>query len=87
MDAPVALPANPPADWLQLEVNGTVVRFVHSGFAGHPTERALREAFSSARDLTLDPIPLRAIFLAIAKNQRRHTQSAASHTHSGRTEA
>jgi len=87
MDGPVTLPANPPADWLQVEVNGAVVRFVHSGFAGDPTERALREVFPSARDLSLDPIPLRAIFLAIAKSQRTHTQSAASHTHSGRTEA
>jgi len=84
MNGPATLPANPPADWLQLEVNGAVVRFVHSGFDDEASQRALREVFPAARDFTLDPMPLRSIFLAIARSGRRNAHAAATTAHSGR---
>lgn len=71
LDGPARVPENHPSDWLQVEANGAVVRFVHSGFAGEQTGLSLKEAFPSARDISWEPMPLRAIFLAIAKSERK----------------
>lgn len=46
-----------------------VVRFVHSNYKQEISERELVEFFPSARNVSLDPMPLRSIFLAIAKSQ------------------
>jgi ABC-2 type transport system ATP-binding protein len=69
-DGPVAIPENPPAGWLQFEVAGPLVRFIHSGFCGESSQREIAVAFPAARDIALDPMPLRAIFLAVAKAGR-----------------
>ena len=47
-----------------------VIRFVDSNFHGQATTRELAEIFPSAADISIEPIPLRSIFLAIAKNGR-----------------
>ena len=78
LDGPASLPANPPSDWLQLQVNGPVVHFVHSGYAGEPSEFAIHSAFPTARSLSFDPMPLRSIFLAIAKRERNQLPAAVS---------
>ncbi len=58
-----------PAHWLQYEATDSVVRFVHSGVeAGTAPE--LRERFPTARAIAMEPMPLRSIFLAIAKTNR-----------------
>jgi ABC-type multidrug transport system ATPase subunit len=84
LDGPARVLENHPADWLQPEANGTVVRFVHSGFAGEQTERSLKEAFPAARDIAWEPMPLRAIFLAIAKSERRQPPFPAGGLYPGR---
>jgi ABC-2 type transport system ATP-binding protein len=76
LDTPSPLPAKVPASWLQPQAADSVIRFVHSGYHEHATERELAQIFPTARDFTLDPMPLRAIFLAIAKSNRN--QSALS---------
>jgi ABC-2 type transport system ATP-binding protein len=76
LDGPASLPAGTPPDWLQFQVNGAVVRFVHSGYAGDASEHAIRAAFPQARSLSFDPMPLRSIFLAIAKEERHHPPAA-----------
>ncbi|MGB7134070.1 MAG: ABC transporter ATP-binding protein [Acidobacteriaceae bacterium] len=58
-----------PAEWLQYEATDAVVRFVHSG-AGVGTREELQARFPRARAIELAPMPLRAIFLAIAKSNR-----------------
>jgi len=62
--------------WLQFEVSGSVVRFVHTAYAGEPTEREISTEFPEARSIIFDPMPLRAIFLAIAKNERQRSHMA-----------
>jgi ABC-2 type transport system ATP-binding protein len=74
-DGETAPPQNHSADWLLVGVAGSVLRFVHSGFQGERTERELQETFPSARDISFDPMPLRSIFLAIAKSARGPVQS------------
>jgi len=87
LDGPASLPANLPADWLQPQVNGAVVRFVHGGYGDEASERAIREAFPTARSLSFDPMPLRSIFLAIAKKERRQPAAAMTAAEPGRSVA
>jgi len=65
-----------PAPWLQYEATDAVVHFVHSG-VGARTPEELRAQFPAARGIALEPMPLRAIFLAIAKTNRTQERSRA----------
>jgi ABC-2 type transport system ATP-binding protein len=87
LDEPVTLPASVPGDWLQFQADGAVVQFVHSGFTGEASERAIHEAFPAARSIALDAMPLRAIFLAIAKGERRRTTASIARMHESRSVA
>ena len=66
-----------PAQWLQYEATDSVVRFVHSDCRGERTAAELREMFPAARDIELEPMPLRSIFLAVARAGRAHRMSGA----------
>jgi ABC-2 type transport system ATP-binding protein len=78
LDQPSPIPVNHPTWWLQPETADCVVRFVHTNYKKQITERELTDFFPSARSFTLDPMPLRAIFLAVAKSGRNHIPSSAS---------
>jgi ABC-2 type transport system ATP-binding protein len=67
---PSPVPQNIPPTWLQVEAGDAVIRFVDSNFHGQATTRELAEIFPSAGDISIEPIPLRSIFLAIAKTGR-----------------
>jgi ABC-2 type transport system ATP-binding protein len=73
LESPSPLPGNTPKTWLQPEVADCVIRFVHSNYKERATERELAELFPGARDISFSPIPLRSIFLAIAKSNRNHS--------------
>ena len=75
LDRPTPLPRSLPTTWLQPEAADHIVRFVHSSYG----ERAAAEIgmiFPSAQDVTLDPMTLRSIFLAVAKSSRNNISSA-----------
>ena len=76
LSGPASLPANWPAEWLLPQTADSVVRFVHSGYEPDVTERELAAMFPGARNVAFDPMPLRAIFLAIAKSNRKRPLSA-----------
>jgi ABC-2 type transport system ATP-binding protein len=76
MDHPSPLPENRPASWLQPEVADCVVRFVHSNYKKQITERELAEFFPSAHAFSVDPMPLRSIFLSVAKSGREHNPTS-----------
>jgi ABC-2 type transport system ATP-binding protein len=76
-----SLPQTPPATWLQPEVADSVVRFIHSDCHGEATARDLAERFPSARDISMSPMSLRAIFLAVAKSGRSHNESSVDPAH------
>ncbi len=73
LDAPAPLPLNLPPTWLVPETADCVFRFVHSEYQGDATARELAARFPSARDISAEPMPLRSIFLAIAKTGRVET--------------
>jgi len=70
LDAPAPLPANLPPTWLLPQSADCVLRFVHSGFSDLASQREIAERIPTARDISFDPMSLRAIFLAIAKAHR-----------------
>ena len=78
---PSGVPSNPPPSWLRLEHADSVVRFVHSNFESQATPAEIAAAFPSARDIALDSMPLRSIFLSIARSSRAlETPAVSKHT-------
>jgi ABC-2 type transport system ATP-binding protein len=78
LSAPTPLPPNLPPVWLLPETTDCVLHFIHSEYRGEATARELEAIFASARDISAEPMPLRSIFLAIAKSGRAHTPEAAA---------
>jgi ABC-2 type transport system ATP-binding protein len=70
LDAPAPLPQKLPAAWLMPETVDCVVRLVASDYRADETERAIAAAFAGVRVVEVEPMALRAIFLAIAKSSR-----------------
>jgi ABC-2 type transport system ATP-binding protein len=86
LDAPSSLPPQISRHWLQPEVSGSVIHFVDSGFREETTSQEITERFPSARNISFEPMPLRSIFLAIAKANRSASAPYVSSAHE-RTEA
>jgi ABC-2 type transport system ATP-binding protein len=76
LSIPSSLPQKIPPTWLQVEAGDSVIRFVDSNFRGQETAQELAEIFPSAGDIAMEPMPLRSIFLALAKTGRTQTQPA-----------
>jgi hypothetical protein len=74
----VPLPPDLPPVWLRTELADCVVRFVHSDYCGQTRDLELARVFAPARNVSVDAMPLRAIFLAIAKSGRIHDHPAES---------
>jgi ABC-2 type transport system ATP-binding protein len=66
-----AVPANLPASWLRVETAPSVVRFVETRFEDEETEQRIRTFFPTAQRVTIKPMPLREIFIALAKTLRK----------------
>jgi ABC-2 type transport system ATP-binding protein len=73
LNQPEPLPANIPATWLQPQSAGTVIRFTHTEAANGAAATELAQIFPNARDITLNPMTLRSIFLAIARSSSIHS--------------
>lgn len=67
-----------PSSWHQFEASDSVVRFVHSDFDETAARLEISSHFPSARDIKLDPMSLRSIFLSIAKSGRSKESSGQS---------
>jgi ABC-2 type transport system ATP-binding protein len=65
-----------PAQWLQYEATDSIVKFVHSGCRGQQTAEELRQVFPGAKEIEMEPMPLRAIFLAVARAGRGQRAAA-----------
>jgi len=64
------LPERWPQHWYGAEAGSAVVRFVETRFDAAATERTVRELFPEARQVELRAMPLRAIFVALARKSR-----------------
>jgi ABC-2 type transport system ATP-binding protein len=59
-----------PASWLQPETSGPVVRFIETRFDQERTAAEVRRMFPDFRDMAVSAMPLRSIFVALAKASR-----------------
>lgn len=71
LGAPAPLPTAWPDDWLRPERSGTTVRFIESRFDAEGTEAKARRLFGNLRDVSVQPMPLRSIFVALARAPRK----------------
>jgi ABC-2 type transport system ATP-binding protein len=72
LDSSAALPDSMPKNWLLPEASGAVVRFIESRFDEQRTRDEVRRLFPQLKDMAANPMPLRSIFVALAKsNQKR----------------
>jgi ABC-2 type transport system ATP-binding protein len=70
-DSPPALPLPWPEGWLEPNSTAAVLRFVDMRFNADSTPAEIRRAFPSARDVSINAMPLRAIFVSLAKAARK----------------
>jgi ABC-2 type transport system ATP-binding protein len=70
VDVPPDLPQGPdwPANWLQPEASRVIVRFVDTHFDAEETPAEIHRRFVGVRHISAHPMPLRAIFLALARS-------------------
>ena len=87
LPTPSPLPPGPPSTWLIPQTVDHVIRFVHSDYQGLATDHELATIFPTATDISADPMPLRSIFLAIARSGRAHNPSPQSLAAGRRSEA
>jgi ABC-2 type transport system ATP-binding protein len=71
LDQAAALPANWPVSWLRPETSAAVVRFVESQFDEARTMAEVRKMFGEPRGVAITAMPLRSIFVTLAKAERR----------------
>ena len=71
LDAAPALPREWPASWLRPESTSAVVRFVDSRFEEPRTIAEVHRLFGAAARVTVSRMPLRAIFVALARQARK----------------
>jgi ABC-2 type transport system ATP-binding protein len=62
-----------PATWLNAQRSAAVCRFVESRFEEERTMAEVRRVFGEALQVAINPMPLRAIFVALAKASRKAT--------------
>lgn len=66
-----AIPARTPATWVRAEAGASLVRFVETQWEEQRTTREVREIFPQAHDVAIRPMPLRSIFVTLAKTARK----------------
>jgi ABC-2 type transport system ATP-binding protein len=75
LGAAARLPANLhailPATWLRPESSAAVVRFVETQFDPERTSADIGRLFGNVQRISVSPMPLRAIFVALAKAGRK----------------
>ncbi|HXA56897.1 MAG TPA: AAA family ATPase, partial [Candidatus Acidoferrum sp.] len=57
-----------PDSWLRREESPAMIRFVETRFEADRTAAEIRELFGAVRSVSIHPMPLRAIFITLARN-------------------
>ncbi len=71
LETPPALPATWPRQWLRPEISAALIRFVDSHFDHERTPGEISRLFPGARNIAVNPMPLREIFVALARATRK----------------
>ena len=66
-----SLPSRLPTSWVRTEASAAVVRFVETRWNTERTTHEVNEVFPDARGVSVRPMPLRSIFVALAKSSRK----------------
>jgi ABC-2 type transport system ATP-binding protein len=67
-----------PERWLRPEISAALVRFIDTSYDPELTAAEVRERFRDIRDISARPVPLRTIFVTMARSSRRITKGAAA---------
>ena len=68
------IPETLPESWLLAERSGQVLRFVDSGFQNGAGAESIQEILPGIKDLTVSPMSLKEIFLALARTWRLYDE-------------
>jgi ABC-2 type transport system ATP-binding protein len=68
--SPPALPREWPGNWMAPESSAAVLRFVDTHFDPERTPAEVRSLFPGLRDMAVNAMPLRSIFVTLAKASR-----------------
>jgi ABC-2 type transport system ATP-binding protein len=60
-----------PPHWLRAEVSPVVVRFVETRFHPEQTTNDVRSMFAQVRNISVSPMPLRSIFVTLARGSSK----------------
>jgi ABC-2 type transport system ATP-binding protein len=71
LDGPAPEPRPWPGPWLDVQQSPALLRFVDSQFESDRTLAELKKIFGDTLRVTVNPMPLRAIFVALAKASRK----------------
>jgi ABC-2 type transport system ATP-binding protein len=73
VDSPPLVPLDRPwpAHWLRPETSPALVRFVETHFDAERTPAEIRRLFGDVRNISAHPMPLRAIFITLARDRSR----------------
>ena len=71
VDSPSRFPANWPASWLNTEQSDSLVRFIDTQFEQARTMAEVGRLFQNPKQVAVRPMPLRAIFVTLAKASRK----------------
>ena len=69
-DSPPERPREMPAHWMHLDIAGNVVRFVETQYHERAIADLARRVFPTHREMEVNGMPLRSIFVALAKKGR-----------------
>jgi ABC-2 type transport system ATP-binding protein len=80
MDSPPLVPLDRPwpAHWLRPETAPALVRFIETHFDPERTPAEIRGVFGEVRDISAHPMPLRAIFVTLARDAVARDRSKAA---------
>jgi ABC-2 type transport system ATP-binding protein len=79
VEPPAALPGERewPKTWLQPQASSALVRFVETHFEPNRTTNEIHRVFGDVQQISLNPMPLRAIFITLAREGGGHARSLA----------
>ena len=66
-----------PTNWLRPEATPALVRFVETRFDPERTVEEIRNVFGEVRNISMNPMPLRTIFVTLARSTSRRSADAA----------
>ena len=80
IDEPTDIDRTPrwPERWLRPEISPVVVRFIDTRYDPELTTAEIRELFGNVRDISARPLPLRSIFLTMARSSRTLSKGVAA---------